>query len=103
MYAQYARSSDHARRLRQEAGRWLKSLREGQGLTQRELAERVGLRYYTFVSQIEGGAGRVPPDQYESWATALAVEPRAFAEAMLRYYDPFTHRLLFPSGQRDGD
>ena len=35
--------------LRQEAGRWLKAGREAAGLTQAELAERVGLRYYTFV------------------------------------------------------
>jgi DNA-binding XRE family transcriptional regulator len=46
--------------LRQEAGRWLKAAREAAGLTQAELAQRVGLRYYTFVSQVESGLGRVP-------------------------------------------
>ncbi len=96
MYAQYVRSADHARQLRQEAGRWLRSRREARDMTQRDLAERVGLRYYTFISQIEGGHGRVPPDQYEAWAQALDIEARDFAKSMLRYYDPFTYRLLFP-------
>ncbi|MGE0723855.1 MAG: helix-turn-helix domain-containing protein [Alphaproteobacteria bacterium] len=99
MYAQYVRSADHARRLRQDAGRWLRSLRESREMTQRDLAERVGLRYYTFISQIEGGHGRIPPDQYEAWAKALEIAPRDFAKAMLRYYDPFTFRLLFPEDE----
>lgn len=38
--------------LRREAGRWLKSAREAAGLTQADLALRLGLRYYTFVSQV---------------------------------------------------
>ena len=46
--------------LRREAGRWLKTAREAAGLTQAELAEKTGLRYYTFVSQVENGLGRVP-------------------------------------------
>ena len=99
MYAQYVRSADHARQLRQEAGRWLRSHREACEMTQRDLAERVGLRYYTFISQIEGGHGRIPPDQYEAWALALGIEPRDFAKSMLRYYDPFTYRLLFPEDE----
>lgn len=99
MYAQYVRSADHARQLRQEAGRWLRSRREACEMTQRDLAERVGLRYYTFISQIEGGHGRIPPDQYEAWALALGIEPCDFAKSMLRYYDPFTYRLLFPEDE----
>ena len=38
--------------LRREAGRWLKGAREAAGLTQADLALRLGLRYYTFVSQV---------------------------------------------------
>ena len=36
----------HTKVLRQQAGRWLKTARETAGLTQAELAEKVGLRYY---------------------------------------------------------
>lgn len=83
------------KRLRQEAGRWLKSARERAGLTQAELAERVGLRYYTFVSQVESGLGRLPIETQGAWAEALGLEPSDFARTLLRYYEPELHRLLF--------
>jgi DNA-binding XRE family transcriptional regulator len=87
--------------LRQEAGRWLKGLREGASLTQAELAERVGLRYYTFISQVESGVGRVPIEMQGAWADAVGYEPQAFASNLLRLYEPELFRLLFqPDGQK---
>ncbi|ACJ00956.1 helix-turn-helix domain-containing protein [Rhodospirillum centenum] len=82
--------------LRRQAGRWLKAQREAAGLTQADVAERLGLRYYTFVSQVEGGHGRIPPEHYEGWARAVGIDARIFAKMILRYYDPEMHRLLFP-------
>lgn len=81
--------------LRQEAGRWLKVARETAGLTQAELAERVGLRYYTFVSQVESGLGRVPIESQGAWAEALGHDPADFARTLLRFYEPELSRLLF--------
>jgi transcriptional regulator with XRE-family HTH domain len=81
--------------LRQEAGRWLKSLREARGFSQRDLAARVGAEYYTFISQLEAGRGRIPPDRYLAWAGALDVEPRTFVQTLLRYYDPVTYSIVF--------
>ena len=81
--------------LRQEAGRWLRALREDAGLTQAELADAVGLRYYTFISQVESGVGRVPIEIQGRWAQALRVDPQSFAHTLLRYYEPELHRLLF--------
>ncbi len=81
--------------LRQAAGRWLKAAREAAGLTQAELAERVGLRYYTFVSQVESGLGRVPIESQAAWAQAVGLEESAFARTLLRHYEPELHRLLF--------
>jgi len=72
-------------------------------MTQRELAERVGLRYYTFVSQIEGGHGRIPPDQYESWADALGMDHRDFASELVKYYDPCLHKMLFGGDEVSGE
>ena len=57
--------------LRRQAGQWLKQLRESKGLSQRQLAQAVEVDYYTFISQIESGRGRIPPDRYELWARAL--------------------------------
>lgn len=82
-------------RLRKEAGTWLKSLRSEAGLSQVELARKLDLRYYTFISQVENGFGRVPTDTMEAWARALGQQPPEFARRLLAFYDPEMHRLLF--------
>lgn len=81
--------------LRRAAGGWIRDLRIARGLTQRQLADAVGIAYYTFVSQIEAGKGRVPPESYEVWATALDVPLVEFVRTLMAYYDPYTHRALF--------
>lgn len=81
--------------LRKEAGVWLKERREAQGLSQRDLAARVGIEYYTFISQIEAGRGRVPAERFEAYANALKVDPREFTRKMLRYNEPVIFNLLF--------
>ena len=82
---------------RQEAGRWLKAARERAGLTQAQLSEAVGLRYYTFVSQVESGVGRLPIETQAAWAKALRLDEAEFAKTLLAYYEPELHRLLFES------
>jgi len=81
--------------LRKEAGKWLRVKREAAGLSQRQLASMVGIDYYTFISQLETGRGRVPPERFESYAIALKVLPRDFAMTMMRYNDPTTYNLIF--------
>lgn len=90
--------ASETKRLRQVAGRWLKSLRERAGLTQADLAARVGVRYYTFISQVESGLGRVPIETQGAWAVALGHDPAEFARTLLGYYEPELHRLLFSPG-----
>ncbi|HBT68115.1 MAG TPA: XRE family transcriptional regulator, partial [Agrobacterium sp.] len=48
---QQAQNKDEAAALRREAGLWLKEKREALGMSQRELAVKVGIEYYTFISQ----------------------------------------------------
>jgi transcriptional regulator with XRE-family HTH domain len=91
----FAREEPQAKLLRKEAGRWLKELRAAAGLSQMQLAGRLGLKYYTFISQVENGFGRVPVDAMEAWATELQTPPTEFARKLLSYYDPELHRLLF--------
>ena len=88
--------------LRREAGRWLKAAREEAGLTQADIAQRLGLRYYTFVSQVESGVGRVPIEMQQAWAEALGLDPGEFARTLLRQYEPELYRLLFNAGERSG-
>ena len=96
--------SDPARAvLRKQAGAWLKATREAAGLTQAELAERVGLRYYTFVSQVESGHGRVPIETQGAWAKAVGVDETEFARLLLGLYDPELYRLLFGEEPAGGD
>jgi transcriptional regulator with XRE-family HTH domain len=92
---QFAKSAPEAKELRRQAGAWLKGLRNRAGLSQVDLAERLGLKYYTFVSQVENGFGRVPTESMEAWAHGVGVEPSEFARKLLSYYDPELHRLLF--------
>lgn len=85
-------------------GRWLWSLREAQGLTQNELAAKVGGVLNTYVSQVETGARRISPERYIEWSAALGVDLRTFAIKLLFYYDPITHRLLFgPADETDAE
>lgn len=90
-----ARTAPDTKTLRREAGNWLKELRGRAGLSQMALAEILGLKYYTFISQVENGYGRVPTDSMEAWARALRVDPGEFARTLVSYYDPELHRLLF--------
>ena len=105
MYAhpQQAKNSDSIQTLRREVGKWLRLKREAAGLSQRQLADAVGIEYYTFISQLESGRGRVPPDRYEVFARAFHVEPKDFALTMMRYNDPITYGIIFgeTAEQRD--
>ena len=73
---QIAKAEPETKRLRKQAGTWLKELRARAGLSQIELAEILGFKYYTFISQ-------------------LGADPRPFARELLSYYDPELYRLLF--------
>ncbi len=90
-----AMAAPEAKQQRKLAGGWLKQLRAAAGLSQIQLADRLGLKYYTFVSQVENGFGRVPTESMEAWARALGIQPQAFARRLVGYYDPELHRLLF--------
>ena len=90
-----SRGDPEVQELRRTAGLWLKELRERRGLSQRQLASLVGADYYTFISQLETGRGRIPPDRYHTWAAALEVEPAEFVRTLMQYYDPVTYQILF--------
>jgi transcriptional regulator with XRE-family HTH domain len=85
--------------LRKKAGSWLRSRRSELGLSQRELAHRVNMEYYTFISQIEAGRGRVPADRLREWSVALEMEPREFAINLMKYYDFHTFDMIFGSSE----
>ncbi len=91
---QYDKSTKEARILRAEAGDYLKRCRLHVSMTQRELAEKLTLKYYTFISQVENGQGRLPPYLYVKTAQALDLDVKEFAMDMMSYYDPHTHAAV---------
>jgi transcriptional regulator with XRE-family HTH domain len=102
MYGSAQRRSDPGvQDLRRAGGTWLRTLREQCGLSQRDLARLVGAEYYTFISQLETGRGRVPPDRYRAWASALNIDARTFVTQLLSYYDPVTYEILFARAEED--
>ena len=82
------------KKLRRQAGFWLKTKRQSAGLTQKDLAKTLQLEYYTFISQIESGHGRVPSALFQPWAQALDIPAETFAQKMLEFYDPHTFVAL---------
>ena len=58
-----------------------------------------GSGYYTFISQIENGFGRVPSQSMGDWARALGLRPSQFARVLLGYYDPALFHALFEDGK----
>ena len=90
-----------ARLLRKQAGDWLKLMRADAGLSQVDLAARLELKYYTFISQVENGFSRVPTEMMQAWATHLGLDPGIFARHLLVYYEPELHRLLFGTSENE--
>jgi len=84
---------------RADLGAWLKSLREDSGLSQRQLASLLSLEYYTFISQLENGRGKIPSSRYLDWAIALKQTPRSFVKKLISHYEPSTYAILF--GEQD--
>ena len=89
------RSSSTALILRKRLGVLLRQAREEAGLTQRDIAAHLGYDYYTMVSQIERGLGRIPPEDLTTWATLLKKDPKEFTRLNLYYTDPYVYEALW--------
>jgi transcriptional regulator with XRE-family HTH domain len=96
MLAELQRTTpEESKEQRIALGTWLKSLREGRGLSQRDLAELLSLDYYTFISQLETGRGKIPEQRYVQWAEALGQDPKHFVQVLLKHYHPVTYKVLY--------
>lgn len=96
MYTHAQKLNDpEMQQLRKAGGQWIRTLRETRGLSQRHLADLIGADFYTFISQLEAGRGRIPPDRYVVWADALGMSPNVFVKELMKYYDPITYDILF--------
>lgn len=89
------RSSSNAKIMRKRLGAYLKQLREEAGLTQRDVAEKLGYDYYTMVSQIERGLSRLPVEDLLKWAELLRVDPKKLGKTVLYWTDPYVYQALY--------
>ena len=96
-YTKYRIDRVGGRKKRIEAGAYIKSLRLARDpkIKQRALADKLKLFYYTFISQVETGTTRVPPENLSDWAKVLGAEPKEFAKKLLSFYDRHTFRAIF--------
>jgi transcriptional regulator with XRE-family HTH domain len=85
---------------RRAIGRLLKGLREKQGMTQNDMAKAVGQEYFTFVSQVETGAAKIPSKDIALWARVLGVKKEVLAKEALRHYDPDMFDALFTADEQ---
>ena len=92
---QFAKAEPQSKKLRKQAGTWLKELRGRAGLSQIQLAHVLGFKYYTFISQVESGFARVPVESMKAWAKALDTDPTKLAKRLLSFYEPELYRLLY--------
>ena len=86
---------------RKQGGLVVKTLRSINKLTQRALAEKAGLEYYTFISQIESGVGKIPPQKLKAFADALGCNPKKFTRELMKFYDPDTFEVLFETSREE--
>lgn len=99
-------SKEEEASLRKEGGLWLKRRREELGLSQRDVADRLGLKFYSFISQVENGRTPIPPELLRDWSDALRMPTTEFARTTLRYFSPILYRALFadePPPERNDD
>jgi transcriptional regulator with XRE-family HTH domain len=89
------RQGDLSHDLKRELGAYIKGLREAAQMTQADLAQAVGIKYYTAISAIEVGRNVVPPERYYEFAVALNVKPKEFMKNVLWFTNPWAYLLLF--------
>ena len=90
---------DHVRR--QEMGVLVKSLRVAAGLTQHDLAQLVGQKYISFISQIEQGRVRIPSADVLLYADIFGVDVHAFAKECVRHYELEAYfNAIYPKDER---
>jgi transcriptional regulator with XRE-family HTH domain len=64
-------------------GLYVKSIREGDDLTQNQFAEKLGISVQ-HLSNVENGRKHVSIERAEAWATALGYPPAMFVQLSLR-------------------
>lgn len=81
--------------LRHRMGDKLRVMRKSVGLSQTDLASRMGFARYHPVSLYERGVNAVSMKRYLAYAEALEAEPKMLAREFIAHYEPVLFELLF--------
>ena len=73
----------------------VKEKREELGMTQKTLADALGLSYYTMISQIEKGYVTLPPSMWVPIAEALRLDVEEWVTLCLDQLQPDIYHALF--------
>lgn len=87
--------SDKRKGRNELIGAFLRTSRENAGLTQKALADQIGLEYYTMISQMELGYISIPPALWIPIAKALGIDRADFVLRCLDSYQPELYMALF--------
>ena len=97
--AKYNMADKIAVENRKKAGAYLKDIRmkTEPRITQKQIADKLGIEYYTFISQVEAGASRLPPQHVADWAKICNASISEVGKTLLKYYDPHMFDAIFMS------
>lgn len=79
---------------RRKLGAWVREQRVKAGLTQQQLADRLGVTF-TAISAVELGRNNIPPERYFGLADVLGVDRAELGKLVLRWSNPWLYACLF--------
>lgn len=85
---------------RNNLGQRLKDARKAEGMTQKALADALGLEYYTMISQMELGYISIPATLWGPIADTLKMDKPEWILLCLNEYQPEVYRALFGAHSR---
>ena len=89
---------------RKRFGQLIKSLRQTAQLTQHDVAVHLDYKYLSFVSQLETGKQRIPPQDIKSFALLYGVDIHAFAKECVRAYESENYfKCIYKETDRGND
>ena len=72
---------------RKKAGAYLRNIRmkAEPRITQKQMANKLGIEYYTIISQVEAGASRLSPQLVADWAKICNADISEVEKTLLKY------------------
>ncbi len=93
-FIQFRKDLMTKRKCYAKTGAYLRACRKAKGIKQLTLAEKLGEKHYTIISQFETGHLKVPARLFVKYAEALDVELFEFIRNMLMEYHPELFEIL---------